>query len=70
MITVYLVELILDSGESRFLKQGDILIHRGTMHDWKNHSETEPCLMVFFVLPAIIPEGAAAAPTTEMKETG
>ena len=54
------VELLLDSGESRTLKQGDVLLHRGTMHAWKNHSRTEPCLIAFFVLPAEIPEGVKA----------
>lgn len=53
------VELILDSGETKMLRQGDVLLQRGTRHDWRNPSETEPCRMVFFVLPAEIPEGAA-----------
>ncbi|KUL87487.1 hypothetical protein ZTR_04572 [Talaromyces verruculosus] len=46
------VELILDSGESRILKQGDVLLHRGTKHGWKNHSDTETARMVCFVLPS------------------
>lgn len=47
-----IVELLLDSGESRILKQGDVLLHRGTKHGWKNHSETETARMVCFVLPS------------------
>ncbi|KAF2786120.1 hypothetical protein K505DRAFT_260584 [Melanomma pulvis-pyrius CBS 109.77] len=43
------VELILDSGESRLLKPGDLAIQRGTMHAWKNGSETEWARMVFVV---------------------
>lgn len=30
------VELILDSGERRAMKPGDIAIQRGTMHAWRN----------------------------------
>jgi quercetin dioxygenase-like cupin family protein len=34
------VELILDSGETRLLKRGDVAIQRGTMHAWKNNSDS------------------------------
>jgi quercetin dioxygenase-like cupin family protein len=34
-------ELILDSGEVRTMKKGDLAIQRGTMHAWKNTSQTE-----------------------------
>ncbi|KAF4459430.1 cupin domain containing [Fusarium albosuccineum] len=30
---------LLDSGESRILKVGDVLIQRGTMHQWINNSD-------------------------------
>ena len=46
------VELALDSGEQRTLRVGDVLIHRGTMHGWRNPSETEAARMVCFVLLA------------------
>ncbi|RJE21055.1 Cupin domain protein [Aspergillus sclerotialis] len=46
------IELLLDSGETRVLKQGDVLIHRGTMHGWRNRSATETARMVCFVLPS------------------
>lgn len=32
------VQLILDSGESRLMKRGDVSIQRGTIHAWKNMS--------------------------------
>lgn len=32
------VELILDSGETRVLRRGDIAVQRGTNHAWKNVS--------------------------------
>jgi hypothetical protein len=30
------VELILDSGETRVMKRGDVSVQRGTNHAWKN----------------------------------
>ncbi|KAI0450346.1 RmlC-like cupin domain-containing protein [Xylaria acuta] len=30
------LELVLDSGETRTLRPGDVVIQRGTMHSWKN----------------------------------
>ena len=41
------VELVLDSGETRKMKRGDVAIQRGTMHQWKNVSETEWARMMF-----------------------
>ncbi|KAH8676285.1 hypothetical protein BX600DRAFT_198492 [Xylariales sp. PMI_506] len=43
------VELILDSGETRLLKRGDIAIQRGTMHAWRNPSKTEWSRMLYFL---------------------
>ncbi|EXJ84850.1 hypothetical protein A1O3_05525 [Capronia epimyces CBS 606.96] len=36
------VELELDSGETRRLPRGDIFVQRGTRHQWRNPSESEP----------------------------
>ncbi|KAK6380115.1 hypothetical protein LTS17_005303 [Exophiala oligosperma] len=44
------VEMILDSGEVRKMKRGDIAIQRGTMHAWKNPSKTEWARMMFVLL--------------------
>ena len=43
--------LILDSGESRILKRGDVLVQRATPHKWENISGggTE-CGRILFVL--------------------
>lgn len=41
------VECLLDSGEKRLMKRGDVCIQRGTMHQWINHSETEWTRMLF-----------------------
>jgi quercetin dioxygenase-like cupin family protein len=46
------VELILDSGEAKVLKTGDILIHRGTVHSWGNTIDIETARMVIIVLPS------------------
>ena len=45
------VECVLDSGETRRLARGDVCIQRGTMHAWRNTSETEWCRMVFVLQP-------------------
>lgn len=34
------MECVLDSGEARTLCQGDVLIQRGTMHQWINHGDS------------------------------
>ncbi|KAF2656331.1 hypothetical protein K491DRAFT_597060 [Lophiostoma macrostomum CBS 122681] len=41
------VECLLDSGEKRLMKRGDVCIQRGTMHQWINHSKTEWTRMLF-----------------------
>jgi quercetin dioxygenase-like cupin family protein len=41
------VELLLDSGEKRTMKRGDVAIQRGTMHQWINHSKIEWTRMLF-----------------------
>ncbi|KKY16831.1 putative cupin domain containing protein [Phaeomoniella chlamydospora] len=46
------VESILDSGEKRLLKRGDILIQRGTNHAWRNVSETSWARMLYVLQEA------------------
>lgn len=41
------VELVLDSGETRILKRGDVAIQRGTMHAWKNLSKDNWARMMY-----------------------
>ncbi|KAH7396854.1 hypothetical protein DE146DRAFT_53819 [Phaeosphaeria sp. MPI-PUGE-AT-0046c] len=41
------VELLLDSGEKRVMKRGDVAIQRGTMHQWINNSKNEWARMLF-----------------------
>jgi len=44
------MELTLDSGEVRVLRVGDTIVQRGTMHAWRNPSETEWARVVFFLV--------------------
>ncbi|KAH7420145.1 hypothetical protein BKA64DRAFT_34102 [Cadophora sp. MPI-SDFR-AT-0126] len=46
------MELILDSGEKRIMKRGDVCIQRGTMHAWKNITENEGWARMLFTLVA------------------
>jgi quercetin dioxygenase-like cupin family protein len=41
------IELILDSGDCRVIKRGDISVQRGTDHRWRNRSQTEWGRMLF-----------------------
>jgi quercetin dioxygenase-like cupin family protein len=46
------MELKLDSGETRIMEPGDVVIQRGTMHSWRNPSETAWCRLVAVMMPA------------------
>ncbi|KAM3065716.1 hypothetical protein ACMFMF_010934 [Clarireedia jacksonii] len=46
------VELVLDSGETRLLKRGDITIQRGTNHAWRNPSPTTWARMLYVLQEA------------------
>jgi quercetin dioxygenase-like cupin family protein len=41
------VELILDSGEARLMKRGDVAVQRGTNHAWRNTSESQWVRMMY-----------------------
>ena len=43
-------EFSLDSGEKKIMRPGDVSVNRGTMHKWKNLSETKPGRMLFFMV--------------------
>ncbi|KXJ85371.1 hypothetical protein Micbo1qcDRAFT_141636, partial [Microdochium bolleyi] len=45
------VELVLDSGETRPMKRGDICVQRATMHAWRNMSQTEWARMLYILQP-------------------
>ena len=46
------IELILDSGERRKMVPGDIAIQRGTMHAWRNISDTKWARMLYVLQPS------------------
>jgi quercetin dioxygenase-like cupin family protein len=46
------VEVVLDSGETRIMKKGDVTIQRGTNHAWRNTSKTEWARMVYILQPS------------------
>ncbi|KAH7327457.1 cupin domain protein [Rhexocercosporidium sp. MPI-PUGE-AT-0058] len=47
------LECVLDSGERRSLKPGDVAIQRGTMHAWVNPSETKWARMYYVLIDAL-----------------
>ncbi|KAL8922379.1 MAG: hypothetical protein Q9208_005232 [Pyrenodesmia sp. 3 TL-2023] len=44
------IECLLDSGEKRVMRPGDVAVQRGTMHAWRNTSSTEWARMVFVLM--------------------
>jgi quercetin dioxygenase-like cupin family protein len=46
------VELVLDSGEARVMKRGDVAIQRGTNHAWRNTSPTKSARMLYVLQEA------------------
>ena len=41
------------------LKAGDVLVQRGTVHNWTNPG-TEPCIVAFILMSAPLPQNLAA----------
>jgi quercetin dioxygenase-like cupin family protein len=58
------VELILDSGEKRILKRGDVTVQRGTNHAWRNVSKDKWARMMY-VLQAAEPVEINNTPLAE-----
>lgn len=46
------IELVLDSGESRVMRRGDVSVQRGTNHMWRNRSKTEWGRMLYVLQEA------------------
>lgn len=46
------VELVLDSGERKLLKRGDVAVQRGTNHAWQNASKTDWARMLYVLQEA------------------
>lgn len=47
------VQLVLDSGETRVLKAGDVAVQRGTNHAWKNMSDSNWARMMYVLQPSL-----------------
>jgi quercetin dioxygenase-like cupin family protein len=45
------IDMELDDGASVHLKAGDVLVQRGTIHNWKNNG-TAPCTIAFVLISA------------------
>ncbi|HEX5140098.1 MAG TPA: cupin domain-containing protein [Dehalococcoidia bacterium] len=45
------IDMELDDGASVHLRAGDVLVQRGTIHNWKNRG-TEPCVIAFILISA------------------
>jgi len=55
------IELVLDSGETKTLRRGDVCVQRATNHAWKNVTENNEWARMLFVL-------VAAEPSDDLKE--
>ena len=49
------MESKVDSGETRLMKRGDLMIMRAAPHEWRNPSQTEWARMLFVLLDAEAP---------------
>ena len=49
------IDMELDDGEVVNLRAGDVLVQRGTVHNWTN-SGTEPCIIAFVLMACPLPE--------------
>ena len=49
------IDMELDDGEVVNLKAGDVLVQRGTVHNWTNPG-TEPCIIAFILMACPLPE--------------
>lgn len=46
------IELELDNGVMKTCSAGDIIVQQGTIHLWRNPSDTEKCRIVFILIEA------------------
>jgi quercetin dioxygenase-like cupin family protein len=60
------IELELDYGAIKLLKRGDIIVQQGTIHLWRNPSQTVTCRIVFILIEAL-PFQHYGQPLAEMK---
>jgi quercetin dioxygenase-like cupin family protein len=49
------IDMELDDGKVVNLRAGDVLVQRGTVHNWTNPG-TEPCIIAFVLMACPLPE--------------
>ncbi len=54
------LDMELDDGETVHLTAGDVVVQRGTVHNWINNG-TEACIMAYVLISAPLPEGLTGA---------
>jgi quercetin dioxygenase-like cupin family protein len=50
------IDMELDDGEKVHLKAGDVVVQRGTVHNWTNNGDV-PCVVAFVLVSAKLPCG-------------
>ncbi len=45
------IDMVLDDDVTVHVKAGDVIVQRGTIHNWLNHG-TEPCVIAFILIAA------------------
>ncbi|KAH8434133.1 cupin domain-containing protein [Aspergillus melleus] len=55
------LDCLLDDGEVRTVRPGDVVVQRGTMHQWVNRSETEWARMVYVLIDATAAEAGGVS---------
>lgn len=61
------VELELDDGAIQVCDAGDVIVQRGTIHLWRNPSETQICRIIFVLTESMGPYEYDGQPLTEIK---
>lgn len=61
------VQLELDGGALETCGPGDIIVQRGTIHLWRNPSETQSCRIVFILIESDGPYRYRGKPLEEIK---
>ena len=54
------IDMELETGDITHLKAGDVIVQRGTVHNWINRG-TEPCVIAFVLIAVVglAPRGIA-----------
>ncbi|MDH3704057.1 MAG: cupin domain-containing protein [Alphaproteobacteria bacterium] len=50
------IDMELDDGATVHLTAGDVVVQRGTVHNWINNG-TEACMMAYVLISAALPDG-------------